>query len=99
MNSEIIEVPVWIHAWCDMATGMPLQPLGSSPTGTPADMTVHDTQFVIHYIEVGKRLVHVGCGGDVVSRFDTRWETSTSYTKWWLECSDCHERFDETDYE
>lgn len=95
MNNEINEVPVWIHAWCDMATGMPI---GGSPTGS-AMAFYPPENYSLRYIQLGMKRYHKRCGGEIVTKFKTRWKDSCSFTKWWDECEKCSKHFNETDYE
>ena len=91
--NEIIKVENWQNVWVDGQSGMPYT---MALTGTP---TQPFPNVVMHYIQLGYKRLHKIDGGEIISKTDTRWETSTAYHKHWDECSTCSKHFNETDYE
>lgn len=89
---EIVSVENWQYVPVDIDTGMPI--VGAHTGSNPAYC-----HSVVRYIQLQDKCVHSVDGGDIVKKWDTRWEGRTSYTKWWDECSACGKKFNETDYE
>jgi hypothetical protein len=93
MNDEIILVENWQWRWCHNVTGMPRM---GPPSGTPEEP---NPPYVLRYIQLENLRLHQQDGGTMVKKFDTRWESSVSFTKYWDECSICGQKFNETGYE
>lgn len=91
-GADVLVLENW--AWCfvDAITG---NIFTGALTGTP---TQPFPNVAFRYIQVQGRRLHRLDGGNVFSKWDTKWEGSKSYTKYWDECEICHKRLNETEY-
>lgn len=92
MSGQIVFAENWQYVPVDITTGNPIH---GAYTGSNPEYR----HSVVRRIRLEDKAIHSTDGGDVVRKWDTRWEGCCAYTKWWSECLACGEKFNETDYE